>query len=380
MELDLNPVNVTVDVQSTIVDKYAFYNVCFITEKEGVPRTLEVRKLQDLLDNGYDRIDLAYNFCYTVLSQGQMESITVRSKSLAETYQDAYLVDDNSDYYYVVIDSKNPDIIFEFNDFLTESKEMKLQFFSHKDDLSAQVKGRKIVYYYNPFIPKSNMTMDEYIGDYYLNSAYQIVIPAFFSDGIDDYFTFDGDEVVAWDNEDRVLLEKQDMSFDQSKLSRIAYPEAGWIAKCGFKFPSLIQWLYKYINLAETVKQTNIPDLSTTSSIVHKVKATIGSGVTGLGLTIQDQVCLDWVVWAIQKRLWDYMYKNDDIPATNEGLDIVENELVSVLEIAKDQKMFERWKITSRGLDRLNNKASLKFEATLTHSIMGVRVAGTVYY
>ena len=52
MDLNLAPVNVNVVVETPTVTNEAFYNLCFITENDVAPRTLEVKRLNDLLDNG----------------------------------------------------------------------------------------------------------------------------------------------------------------------------------------------------------------------------------------------------------------------------------------------------------------------------------------
>ena len=62
MELNLSPVKVDVNIENYIIKSDAFYNVCFITEDDLAPRTVEVRTLDDLLKNGYYRFSLAYDF------------------------------------------------------------------------------------------------------------------------------------------------------------------------------------------------------------------------------------------------------------------------------------------------------------------------------
>ncbi|HCA4016403.1 TPA: hypothetical protein MPW60_003129, partial [Listeria monocytogenes] len=79
----------------------------FITEDDFAPRTLEVRTLDDLLNNGYYRFSLAYDFCRTAFLQQGISSVFVRAKRTDETYEQAFDADDNSTYYYVVIDTKN---------------------------------------------------------------------------------------------------------------------------------------------------------------------------------------------------------------------------------------------------------------------------------
>ena len=73
------------------------------------------------------------------------------------------------------------------------------------------------------------------------------------------------------------------------------YPEASWIAKCGGNFPSKVQWLHKYLRGNSVHKLSQIPNLSTTLVTILDNKATSGSGMTGQGIVINEQVSLDWV-------------------------------------------------------------------------------------
>ena len=60
MQLNLSPVKVDVNVENYVIKSDAFYNVCFITEDDLAPRTVEVRTLDDLLKNGYYRFSLYF--------------------------------------------------------------------------------------------------------------------------------------------------------------------------------------------------------------------------------------------------------------------------------------------------------------------------------
>ena len=103
MKRDFNPVDVKLNIENPSIERYAFYSLCFITESNIAPRTLKVTRLQDLLDNGYSRLDLAYNFCVGVFSQQGMDTVYIRAKRSFESYVEAYNSDDNSMYYFVEI-------------------------------------------------------------------------------------------------------------------------------------------------------------------------------------------------------------------------------------------------------------------------------------
>ena len=103
MELNLEPVKVDLQIETPSLERDAFYNLCFITENDEAPRTLKVERLRDLLDNGYDRLSLAYNFCVGVFAQQGMDTVYIRAKRLSESYEDAFDAVDNSNYYFVVL-------------------------------------------------------------------------------------------------------------------------------------------------------------------------------------------------------------------------------------------------------------------------------------
>lgn len=149
MELNLTPVKVDITIETPTVTNNSFYNVCFITENNEAPRTVEINSLADLLANGYKTTDAVYNFCFYVFLQNGMSKVYVRNKRSDETYEQAFDADDNSNYYYCVIESKDISKILSFNDHLNATDKYKLQFFSSKEDVSDVIKGSKIVFYYD---------------------------------------------------------------------------------------------------------------------------------------------------------------------------------------------------------------------------------------
>lgn len=169
MELNLEPVKVDLQIETPSLERGAFYSLCFITENDEAPRTLKVERLRDLLDNGYDRSSLAYNFCVGVFAQQAMPTVYVRAKRAVESYSDAFSADDNSNYYFVVIESKEPYEISDFNQYLSSVDENKLQFYSNNYHEISEISKGKVVNYYQEFFDFSGEE------DYYLNKAYKIV-------------------------------------------------------------------------------------------------------------------------------------------------------------------------------------------------------------
>ena len=381
MDLNLAPVDVSIIVETPTVTNEAFYNLCFITENDVAPRTLEVKRLNDLLDNGYMRLDLAYNFCLAVLLQENIGKVYVRAKRSGETCQQAFDADDNSNYYYIVIDSKDENAILNFNDYLVSVDHYKLQFFSSYKDLSSVVTNRKIVYYYEPFDFGENdyVSWGNELYNYYAYKSYGVVTAPYYY-GVNDYWDYDNSDNVLWDSSSNVLLERQDTPPNVAQSARIAYPEASWIAKCGDSFPSRVQWLHKYLRGNSVHKLSQIPNLSTTLVTILDNKATTGSGMTGQGIVINEQVSLDWVTWAISKNIWNTLYTESKINANDSGLTLIENKLKEVLDIAVKENIFTEYKITQRNLQRQTNNASFKFSASLVYSILNVNIEGSVYY
>ena len=88
----------------------------------------------------------------------------------------------------------------------------------------------------------------------------------------------------------------------------------------------------------------------------------------------------DWLIWAIQRNLWKILYTKEKVPQTNSGSILMENGLKEVLDVAVTENHFSDYRITEVTQDRRTNKLSMKFSATLVHTISGVdKVEGTIY-
>ena len=169
MKRDFNPVDVELSIENPSIERGAFYRLCFITESDIAPRTLKVTRLQDLLENGYSRLDLAYNFCVGVFSQQGIDTVYIRAKRSSESYVEAYNSDVNSMYYFVVLQTKDLTEVEKFNSHLVGSDEMKLQFFSQNVG-SKIFQSPKIVNYYQDYTLSGGVPVES--KDYYLNKAY----------------------------------------------------------------------------------------------------------------------------------------------------------------------------------------------------------------
>lgn len=375
MQLNLSPVKVDVNVENYVIKSDAFYNVCFITEDDLAPRTVEVRTLDDLLKNGYHRFSLAYDFCRTAFLQQGMPSVFVRAKRTNETYEQAFDADDNSAYYYVVIDTKNIETVLSFNTYINSVDSYKLQFFSSTNDYSDLVANRKIVFYYSPLV--TPLDKDKTL--YYINKTYGNNTLPYLSDGVKDYWDWFDDGNVQYDDTTNVILQVHDLESNEAQSFKTAYPEGGWIALCGHRFPSKIQWLHKFIAGADDFRLTTIPNLSTTSIKILGGRSTEGSGVTGQGVVINEQVSLDWVRYAITKNVWNLLYQSGKVDATSEGVVLIENKIKEVLDVAVTEGIFSEYQLLGNTLDRQQNNATYKFKAKLTYSILNADIEGVVY-
>lgn len=166
----------------------------------------------------------------------------------------------------------------------------------------------------------------------------------------------------------------------------LAYPEAAWIGYCGDSFPSRVQWLHKYLSKVDVLPakglEDKLPDSGypNTTSMVMKNRATVGSGKTSEGVPIHEQVSLDWVKWAISRKVWRLLYTKDKISATEGGKELIVNEVKDVLNIAVEEGIFVKYDISDVILNSRNNTISIKFSAELEHTILYVDVSGSLYH
>ena len=368
--LDYSPIEVDLNVETGNLIQDAFYTIGFVTENDSAPRTLEVHSLQDLLDNGYTRGSNAYNFCKGVLIQGKMNTIIVRAKRANESYVEAYEADDNSSYYYVVIGSKDISTILSFNDRLISLGDIKLQLFSSSSDHSDLIIGRKLIYYY-----QEDFTDFPYIA---FDSSAGVLLDSSSIINVDPFLGIQESEESPMTNQDLT-----DISEELAQARTLQYPEAAWAGLCGFYFPSQIQWLYKNIQNVNASNPTEIPNLSTTSVLfgAYKDKSTLGSGTDCTGYPINEVVSLDWVKYALRKRLWEVLYNSEKVSSNKFGLSILENVVKSVLDTAVQLEIFESYKLTDSKIVSTLGRASFKFEAILTQTILEVKkVEGTIYH
>lgn len=412
-QLDKSPTKVNINIEQPVGLTYtAFESILFIAENNLLEdKEYKFEKLGEVIEAGFGYGSSTYNFCRSAFKVGRKCVVYVRLKRRDESYEDCYDKRDNSNFYYVVIESKNFRDIYNFNQHI--SKDTKLHFFSTYEDVGHLIGGMKVVYYwqptYNDFLLLDNkdfvaLDSERYIRLQGSGELFRDVDSFWMFDGgqgdIETYRyladedenvlwdfneflayqqpTVDNDNYVAWDEDGAIPLDNIDYTTPQ-EANNIPnfYPEAAWIARC-IGFPTRTQWLYKTLEGVEGFDVDNIPLNSNTSTYVRNSKVTLGTGCTAQGVRIEQQVFLDWLKWAIQHNMWNLLYTSEKVPATRGGLSLFEHRLKEPLDYSLDQQAISDYSITeSKIYDQ--DKVSFKFKITLMHSILGVdAVEGTV--
>jgi hypothetical protein len=172
-----------------------------------------------------------------------------------------------------------------------------------------------------------------------------------------------------------------DITVTEAQSRSLKYPEGGWVGICGSYFPSEVQWLYKTIVKTTANSTKSIPSISTTvfNKLGSDDMTTFGSGTTSSGVSIEEKVSLDWLRYAIQRRLWSLLYNQEKIDSTDYGKQMFLNELVYVLDISVKNNIIKNYVINSSSVNRVKGTISVDFKAELTNTILSVNVAGSLY-
>lgn len=412
-QLDKSPVKVNINVEQPLGLTYtAFESMLFIAENNLLEdKEYKFEKLDEVIEAGFGYGSSTYNFCRSAFRVGRKCIIYVRLKRQDESYEDCYNKRDNSNFYFVIIESKNFRDIYNFNQHI--DKDNKLHYFSTDEEVGHLIGGLKCVYYwqptYNDFLQldsKDFVTLedDRYIRlqgsgelfrDYdsywmfdgkdrfethrYLSDAEDNVVWDF-----SEFLAFKQPEIhrdsyVAWDADGAIPLDDIDYTTpEEAALIANFYPEAAWIARCINFIPTRTQWLYKTLEGVEGFDVDNIPLNSNTTTYIRGNKVTLGTGCTAQGVRIEQQIFLDWLKWAIQNNMWNLLYASEKVSATQGGLTLFEHRLKEPLDFALKEQAIAEYQITERKIyDQV--KVSFKFKIKLIHSILGVdSVDGTV--
>lgn len=418
-----SPARVNINVERAVnLTKTAFNTIAFFTEVDHLEdKDYTFTSLGEVLESGFTYGSPTYNFCRGVFLQrgdtrGNIKSnvrVIVRLKRKEETYLDCYKKRDNSEYYFISIESKAFGTMYEFNTAMQQ--EDKLHMLSTSEVIGHMIAGHKVVYYWQPNFSRE-LLYDSYtsvstdsgriISLSTATQLYKLEESFWMFDGDNgvsetsvylddsgnkyqwDWYEFvsldnqstnvSGDFYVAWDEAGVIPLDSLDATTEQEANSMpLYYPEAAWFGRCGGTFPSRTQWLYKTLEGVEGFTVKEIPLNANTSTYINGDKVTLGTGCTAQGVRIEQQVFLDWLKWAIQQNMWNLLYVSEKVPATQGGLTLMEQRLDEVLRYSVAQQAIPEYRITERKYDKV--KVSFKFRMTLLHSILGVDVVeGTV--
>ena len=410
-QLNKKPIKVNISVEKPLsLRKDAFNTVAFFTEVDYLEdKDYVFHNLSEVTQQGFTFGSATYNFCRGVFLQNKGVRVVVRLKRKSESYQECYDKRDNSEFYFVVIESKLFGDVYRFNQHI--QSELKLQFFSTSEEVGHMLSGSKIVHYWQPTfsqellydsndivvadsgrfitlstadklyrfeegfwmfdgengVPELSVYLDD-SGNRYQWDWYEFV-------SLDIQDTSSGEDAfVAWDADGAIPLDLVDHTTeDDANKFPLYYPEAAWIGRCAYIFPSRMQWLFKTIEGVTAFDVISIPLNANTSTYINGDKVTLGTGCTAQGVRIEQQVFLDWLKWAIQQNMWNLLYVSEKVPATQQGLTLMEHRLDEVLRYSLVQEGIQNYKITSRRVyDKV--KVDFKFKITLTHSILGVDV------
>ena len=330
---DKQPVKIEISVVAPTVQKSSFYTPCFISENDEVVSEVEVFSLSDVLENGYTEDSDAYEYCNLAFLQSpRVDSVVLVAKRSNQTYFEALSLSNHVKYYYVTIDSKDTQEVFNLSTSLMTLNYTKLVFYSSSDlDFSILNGLSNVVVLYQGV---------RWLWDTGLN------------------IEWDTDELVAND--------------------LYIFPEAAWISRCGCIFPSLIQWLTKELVGIESEDITGIEDYNYSTNI-EDYNVTWGNGTTCDGEWIDNRVFDDWLKVSMQRNIWNLFKVSPKLSSSNGGVDNVSLKMKEVLEFGVKQQGIISYKIKTPIVNRMTRVMSIDFEYERQHAIIGVRtIRGTL--
>lgn len=398
MNDELNLVNVKINISSSsgYLDANALQTTLFITESETPKKAIVVTKLKDLLDFGYKRESVAYNFCLGVSLNKKGSRVIVVGKGKDESYVDALKRVPAKVFYFICLESKLSEDVLSVHTNIIASKQEKLIFTSSNEDLSEVYSGcDRLVYYYC-----DSLDFKDIYQHYLLYDSEEIVEmdtddlllvtevkPEFYNQSFIEgksYLNTDDLKVISTDSNLNVILsdDSEETTQEEAQSYPLFYPEGAWIGRCCTAFPSEIQWLYKSFPKQLSNNSINFPKNSNTSLQYGSNPDLITVGcnkVSSLLCDINEQIGLDWLVMAIRKKLWLVLYQNEKVLPNEKGISLFKTALTSVLDNAKNLGLLSEWSNLQTQLNRVENNIGFTFDMKTTQTILTVKMTGEIY-